>query len=66
MRYKRVKIAPIAVLSYLLDCHKFYKEECAVESDWKNCDALYQELLKAYHVYAGIKKDYRKEFKTVR
>ena len=40
--------------------HKYYKEEMIVKKDWKYADEVYRTILKAYHVYSGLKKDYRK------
>jgi hypothetical protein len=64
MRYNQ-PIMPLNVISYLRDIHKYYKEECIVEKDWKDADKLYNELLKAYHIYSGIKTDYRKKSKAI-
>jgi len=48
---------PLNVIAYLLDCHRYYKkEECTNKEDWKTCDIYYRELLKAYHVFSGVKK----------
>ena len=56
-----MKITPLAAISYLSDAHKYYKEENVRLEDWEFADEIYSQLLKAYHVYIGIKKDYRKK-----
>jgi hypothetical protein len=55
MKYKQ--ITPLFVIGYLKDAHKYYKEECVVHEDWPNAEAMYGELLHAYHIYTGIKKE---------
>jgi hypothetical protein len=60
---KKSKVTPLFAIGYLSDMHKYYKEEMINKDSWENADILYRELLKAYHVYCGIKKDYRKDYK---
>lgn len=59
MKYKQ--LAPLFVISYLTDIHEYYLEECVAEEYKENAETMYRELLKAYHVYSGIKIDYRKK-----
>lgn len=56
----RSKPIPLEVILYLQNAHKYLREECIEKKDWREADARYRELLKAYHIYAGLKKDYRK------
>ena len=60
MKRKR-KLIPLQVIGYLRDAHNYFKEECLDKRDWANADEAHMMLLKAYHVYTGIKKDYRKK-----
>ena len=63
MKKQKYYITPLNVIGYLHDVCKYYKEEWVPKEDWEKAEEIYQELLKAYHIYIGVKKDYRKKKK---
>jgi hypothetical protein len=63
---KKYNIIPINVIGYLADIHKNYKENCLDKKDWEIADEICFMLNKAYHIYIGSKKDYRKKLKGER